>query len=94
MLLGSARAKAACKMLVKLTPGVKITNIFNAQPLQAQIPKVQKIQSCTSVICANIAARKMLVKLTHQGCTTYSFKTKGESFRKRNFSQIFCLLTC
>jgi hypothetical protein len=39
LLLGSVLAKAACRMLMKLTPGVDFTNMFRyAQLLQGQIP--------------------------------------------------------
>jgi len=34
--LGSARIKAACRMLMKLTPGVKFTNILRAAFLYLQ----------------------------------------------------------
>ncbi len=68
VLLRSARLKAACKMLMKLTHVVNVTNILQAAIASIFFP--QKIQSQTSIretLCKALlykkGVRKMLVKL-------------------------------
>jgi len=72
MLLGSTGAKAAHRMLMKLTPGDDFTNILRSAFTRATftIPKVQKIQSSHQCLFALLgsalvkAEHKMLVKMT------------------------------
>ena len=62
-------AKAACKMLVKLTPGVNFTNVLQAAFTSADPKSTKKTVKLSSFIAllgfAHVkAAHRMLVKLT------------------------------
>ncbi len=68
-LLESARAKAACRILMKLTPGVNFTNMFicSFYALRSQDRKWQLSHQCLFALLESVrpkAALKTLVKLT------------------------------